>query len=152
MNQQTVLTNVRQGLGLTLLLGMLSGTALAQSTQAPHEMLELAWQEAEETLGGVLTPRQNAQLNDLAHAAAVDSLCEGFNVDADKFKAEFQQLAPEEGESMSAEEMDYFKQHLLVNYGLVVGLFLSEGALDQEGFCRAAEEARNDPEVAHLWQ
>jgi hypothetical protein len=133
-----------------ILLGTLSGAALAQ--QAPHEMLAAAWEDIEKTVDGTLAPRQHARLNDLAHAAAVDSLCEGFNLDEAKFIAEFEQLAPDEIDSMSAEEVDYFEQHLLVNYGLVTGLFMAEGALDQAGFCEAAEEHRNDPEVANLWQ
>ena len=150
MNRQSILTAVWRGMGLTILLVILSGAALAQS--APHEMLDLAWQEVDETMAGALTPKQQARLNDLAHASAVDSLCEGFNLDPDKFKAEFQMLKPDDMDNMSTKEMDYFKQHLLVNYGLVTGLFLSEGSLDHDGFCLAAEEQRNDSETTHLWQ
>ena len=150
MNRQSVLLSTRRGLGLMILLGTLGGTALAQ--KPPHEMLAAAWQDIEKTVDGVLTPGQHARLNDIAYAAAVDSLCAGFNLDETKFKAEFQALAPEQSEAMNAQEVNYFKQHLLVNYGLIAGLFMAEGALDQTGFCQAADETRNDPEIAHLWQ
>ena len=150
MNGKTVLQNAR-GLGLTILLAALSGMAQAQA-QAPHEMLAAAWDDIEKTVDGTLTPRQHVRLNDIAHAAAVDALCDGFNLDANKFKAEFAELEPDDKDNMSADEIDYFQKHLLVNYGLVAGLFMAEGALDQEGFCKAAEEDRNDPETASLWQ
>ena len=133
-------------------LTALTGTVSAQTESEPHQMLDPAWQQADELLDGSLNPQQHSLLNDIAFASAVDSLCEGFKLDRNKFSAEFAKLKHTRSDAMTTEQMDYFKQHLLFNYGLAVGLFMAEGALDQTGFCQQAAEQRDDPEASHLWQ
>ena len=52
---------------------------------------------------------------------------------------------------MKPDETAYFERHLLVNYGVAVGLFLAEGAADQASFCKVAATHRSEAEY-HYWQ
>ena len=143
---------VRSGLYLAMLLVLLSAAALAQTAPPPHETLDPAWQKAVELQDGVLTPRQHSLLNEIAFAAAVSNLCDGYSLERARFSAGFEELQHEDMVSMSAEEAEYFQHHLMFNYGVVVGLFMAEGALDRSGFCQQADEHRNDPEITHFWE
>ena len=54
---------------------------------------------------------------------------------------------------MTAEQKEYYQNHLTFNYGVAVGLFLAEGSLDPAGFCAEATTQRNDPDTGvHYWE
>ncbi|GGO79087.1 hypothetical protein GCM10011348_12510 [Marinobacterium nitratireducens] len=139
--------------GLILVAAMmLPGTALSAGGGAPpHEQLQEAWRQVDDLLEGFLAPQQQQVLNDLSYATAVDGLCDSFDVDRAKFVQAFDELTPQ-ADDYSADEAEHFKQHLLFSYGLVMGLFMAEGALDQTGFCRQAQAHRDDPETPHFWE
>ena len=142
----------RSGLCLAMLLNLLSTAAVGQTAPPPHEALDPAWRKAIDLQDGILTSRQQSLLNDIAFAAAVSNLCDGYSLERAKFSAGFKELQHEDIASMSSEEVDYFQRHLMFNYGVVVGLFMAEGAMDRSGFCQQADEHRNDPEATHFWE
>lgn len=121
------------------LFGVLAGlvnvpTASAEQAVAPQR-LSTAWIEATELIDGTLTRPQQALLSQLAYHAAVANLCDGFVLDREKFAEAFTRLEHQDTLSMNADEHAYFERHLLVNFGIVTGVFMAEGSLDQTAFC-----------------
>ncbi len=136
---------------LLLALSVPSSVAFAQGGNTAREQLEPAWLQASRLLDGALNPKQQSELNTLAYSAAVANLCEGFALNREQFKKGFGYLKHEDSARMKPEETAYFERHLLVNYGVAVGLFLAEGAADQAGFCKAAATHRGEA-AYHYWQ
>lgn len=144
--------SAQPGLFLAVLMSMFSPASPAQGTAEPHEILDPGWQQAVELLDGILTPEQQLIFNEIAFAAAVSNLCEGYSLESDKFSADFAQLHHVNASVMSDAELEYFRNHLMFSYGVAVGLFMAEGSIDRDGFCRRAGEHRDDPEIPHYWQ
>lgn len=101
-----------------------------------------------------LTDHQFAGLQILAHQAAISSVCVGFELDDEKFMAKFSELAHESEAEMTAEQKQYFEQHLLVVYGILIGGELATAAENPGETCHEAAEARADPEFAEdvVWK
>ncbi|MFO7641040.1 MAG: hypothetical protein R6X17_07160 [Candidatus Competibacteraceae bacterium] len=136
-----------------LLLALLipASVAFAQAGKIAREQMDPAWRQAHRMLDGVLDSKQQSELNVLAYSTAVANLCEGFALNREQFKKGFNYLAHGDAASMKPEESAYFERHLLVNYGVAVGLFLAEGAADQAGFCKVAATHRGEA-AYHYWQ
>lgn len=110
-----------------------------------------AWQRLDTLTGSYLTEGQQQTVQELAFAAAAGDICDGLNVDHDKFVAAFQIFDDEKLKAMSPEEQQLRKQKLLVVYGIATGLFAAEGMLVEDKFCAAAEELRaKSPD--HFWE
>ena len=136
-----------------LALWLLLGLSSVQAQDTVHQRLKAGWVKATDLIDGVLSPAQRSEMNSLAFSAAVASLCEGFDLNRDKFTTGMKTLEHENKAEMSAEQIDYFETHLTFNYGVAVGLYLAEGSLDQAGFCAEAAAHRNDPEShLHYWE
>ncbi|NJN47183.1 MAG: hypothetical protein HC808_12660 [Candidatus Competibacteraceae bacterium] len=119
---------------LFLALSIPYSTTFAQNEETVRERLDPAWRQARLLLDGVLNPKQQSELNTLAYSAAVANLCEGFRLDKDRFSAGFKYLEHEDLVSMSSDETTCFERHLMFNYGVAVGLFMAEGAANQNCF------------------
>lgn len=103
---------------------------------------------------GALTPDQVTQLQLIAYQAAIADVCEGFDIDGDKFAAAFETLAPVDAAKMSDAQKDYHDKHLLVIFGVLVGGELGGIAEDPAGACAQAAKDQADAELAPalVWQ
>jgi hypothetical protein len=133
---------------LSMLLVTITSVSRAQDDSA-HQHLEAGWRKATDLLDGILSPAQHSEMNVLAYSSAVAGLCDGVSLDPDKFSKGMMTLEHEDKANMSVEEKEYFESHLTFSYGVAVGLYLAEGAMDQAGFCAAALAQRDDPETEH---
>lgn len=137
---------------LFLLLSGVSSLSLAQGA-APHDRLEAGWRKSTDLLNGILSPAQQSEMNVLAYSAAVAGLCDGFSLDKEKFMSAMNMMKHDSEADMSAEQIEYFENHLTFNYGVAVGLYLAEGSMDSTGFCATATAQRSDPETGvHYWE
>ena len=116
---------------------------------------ERAWLEAAEMRDGVLDDGQQALLLQLAYHAAAGNLCDGLVLDDARFATAFEQLRHGDHATMSDEERRYFERHLLVQYGVAVGLFLGEASQRPDAFCADARQHRNGGaagDSVHYWR
>lgn len=108
-------------------------------------------QHAIALLEGALDEKQTADLQVLAHQAAIAAVCDGFTLDDKKMEKAFEGLAPANADKLTAEQKDYHDKHLLVIYGILVG---GELTAMTEGACELAAESKADPDFAEVmvWQ
>ncbi|MEI2300805.1 hypothetical protein [Ensifer sp. MJa1] len=102
-------------------------------------------------LEGALNAEQTANLQLIAHQAAIAAVCDGFTLDDKKVSKAFEALAPVGADKMTAEQKDYHDKHLLVVYGILVG---GELTAMSDGACKLAEQSKADPDFAKemVWQ
>jgi len=114
--------------------------------------LDEAWKNAVEDEEGILTPQQTTQLRDVAYQAAAARVCDGINLNEDKYAAAVNQLIADQGDKFSDEQEMTRLSHVLVSLGTSYGLFLAEGNIDKAQFCKEAFEAKADTSMANLWE
>jgi hypothetical protein len=130
---------------------IVSGTAaFGQSTD--DNRLDDAWKAALEDQEGVLTPQQTAALNNIAYAAAVARVCQGFEIDHDKYAKAVNDIVVPGSEKRSDQENLERQSSILVSLGTAYGLFLAEGTAKKDDFCANAMELKADKQSVNLWE
>lgn len=128
------------------------GIGAAQADDQDDDRLDDAWKNLFEAQEGILTPKQSAQLNNLAFTAAVTRVCDGFEIDRQKFKAALAEAVEPSVEGLTDEQHVERGTAILIDLGMRVGIFIAEGNGDKDDFCKAAEEAKADTEAPNYWQ
>jgi hypothetical protein len=114
--------------------------------------LDDAWEDAIGDQEPVLTPKQFAELNNLAFQAAVTKVCDGFKLNGDKFSKAFADVTSTPNEDMSDEEAAAWGTAVLIRFGMSYGLLLAEGNDEEDDFCANAKELKADSEVPNVWE
>ena len=123
----------------------------AQEPDGPKNRESEAWLTAYDMQGGVLTGNQQHQLLTLAWHGAVANLCEELQLDHLKFGQAMAAIEHSDAASMSDDEHEFFRQSLMINYGVAVGIMLAEHADDKEATCTdALEFAKDDEDVNYF--
>ena len=153
--QGNFLRSALTGFSLAAALAVVPAPALqaqGEGAATPNLRHGQSWLEAYEILGGILTPEQQLELNQLAYQAAAANVCEVLILDDEKFIMAFESLVVEAGAEMSAEEIDYFHDHILVSFGVFVGLQLADHNNDKAAFCTDATAYADDTEEPHVFE
>ncbi|WP_419175592.1 hypothetical protein [Desulfosediminicola sp.] len=139
-------------LHLLLILLLISTTSsMAEDDPLPVlDQISPAWERLDILTQSYLTDEQQISLQKLAFAAAVADICDGFEVNGEKFIAAFQKFdSVKEKEPTNGQ--GYWYERMLVAYGIATGLFTAEGLLVSEQFCKAAEELKSTS-TDHYWK
>ena len=125
----------------------------ATGVQAEAKRLHDAWEDALAGQEQVLTPQQFAKLNNLAYQAAVVRVCDGFEVDGAKFRAQLTEATePPHGATLSEDEYKTHTTFVLIEFGTRYGLMIAEGNATKASFCEKAAAFRKDAEVQSIWE
>lgn len=145
----TMIVKLRLGvLCLCALLFVPVGAAQAE-TKRLHE----AWEDALAGQEHVLTPQQFARLNNLAYQAAVVRVCDGFEIDAKKFREHLTEAAePPHGGNLSDDEYKTHSTFVLIEFGTRYGLLIAEGNATKASFCEKAAALRKDADIGNVWE
>lgn len=134
-----------------VLLFVTTTSSLAADEPLPVlDQINPAWQRLDILTQSYLNDQQQIKLQQLAFAAAVADICEGFEVDSEKFVAAFQEFdSVKQKEPVNGQ--GYWYERMLVAYGMATGLFAAEGLLVNEQFCNAASELKASS-TSHYWK
>ena len=134
----------------------LSGVLLSQSAALGADdanRLHEAWEDALEGQEHVLTPQQFAKLNNLAYQAAVVRVCDGFEIDETKFRAQLSEAAEApHDDTLSDDEHKAHTAFVLIEFGTRYGLLIAEGNAAKASFCERAATHRKDAEIQNVWE
>ncbi len=128
------------------------GLGAAQAQEQDDDRLDEAWKDLFEAQEGILTPKQSAQLNNLAYGAAVARVCDGFTIDQKKFMTGLSEAVAPSAEGLTEEQHVERGTAILIDLGMRVGIFMAEGNEEKDDFCKAATESKADTEVPNYWQ
>lgn len=121
--------------------------------QAETKRLHEAWETALAGQENVLTPQQFAKLNNLAYQAAVVRVCDGFEIDGKKFRAQLSEATePSHGATLSDDEYRTHTTFVLVEFGTRYGLLIAEGNATKAPFCEKAAALRKDADIQNVWE
>ena len=128
--------------------GALAFPAFAQTGNPPapgadNDRLDSAWEDLLEDEGGLLTSQQYAALNNLAFQAAVGRVCDGQELDADKFGKAITEILLGTDTELSDEEHEQRNTAVLLAFGTRYGLFLGEANGDNKpDFCATGDKLK----------
>ncbi|MBN9021677.1 MAG: hypothetical protein J0H08_06215 [Rhizobiales bacterium] len=137
----------------TLVIG-LAAPSFAEEALPDDDRLDDAWADLSVDQEPILSELQFAKLNNVAFQAAVTKICDGYQLDQQKFAdavADATFPAPEK----TATDPSLMKQWETAVYfrlGANYGLFLAEGNANADSFCESAAELKADPSVPNVWQ
>lgn len=137
---------------LALLFAGALATGYATNATADDNRLDEAWKDAIGDQEPILTEKQFALLNNLAFQAAVTKICDGYQIDGDKFSKSFADATESPNPSMTPEEAGHWATAVAARFGTTYGLFLAEGNNKPEDFCASAKEFKDQTEIANVWQ
>jgi hypothetical protein len=137
---------------LALVLAGTLATGYATPASADDNRLDEAWKDAIGEQEPILTEQQFALLNNLAFQAAVTKICDGYQIDGDKFSKSFAEATEPPNPSMTPEDAGHWSTAVAVRFGTTYGLFLAEGNTKPEDFCASAKEFKDQTEIANVWQ
>lgn len=142
----------RLGLALACVWSVLLIQSAAVSAKDANRLHE-AWEDALEGQEHVLTPQQFAKLNNLAYQAAVVRVCDGFEIDETKFRAQLSEAAEApHDDSLSDDEHKAHAAFVLIEFGTRYGLLIAEGNSAKGPFCERATAHRKDAETQNVWE
>ncbi len=127
--------------------------ALAPPTGAAEkddDRLDEAWKDALAGTEGVLTEKQFAMLNNLAYQSAATRVCDGLDLNPEKFAKELD-AASATGAELTDEENTTRQTVILIELGVRTGLFLAEGNANKEAFCKNAADLKGKTDVPNVW-
>jgi hypothetical protein len=135
----------------TALIGI--GAARAQDATEDDLRLDDAWGDLVIDQEPILTDLQFAELNNLAFQAAVTKICDGFELDQQKFAEGVSTATSPAPETVDTpDEMKQWETAVYFRLGASYGLFLAEGNANVDKFCQSAADLKADPEVPNVWQ
>ncbi len=145
--------------------------ALPMAAQAQNEATaEAAEEEAEpasalvhmdlvasQSLGGAMEryfdAGQIAMLRSVAHQQTAAILCEGFEIDPERYREEMNRIYYDgEGEEIDVtpDELHALEKHAMLGFGMALGSQIAIAAYDEAGFCAHAEEEREAEDRTHI--
>lgn len=127
-------------------------TGLSTNAMADDDRLDEAWKDAIGDQEPILTEQQFALLNNLAFQAAVTKICDGYQIDGDKFSKSFAEATEAPNPSMTPEDAGHWATAVAVRFGTTYGLFLAEGNNKPDDFCASAKELKDQTEISNVWQ
>jgi hypothetical protein len=141
---------------LALLAGLsaavAAGPALAQSGD-DDKRLDAAWEDLVVDQEPILTDAQFAKLNNLAFQAAVTKICDGYELDIQKFSEGVSDATyPSPATITTPDDMKQWETAAYFRLGASYGIFLAEGNADPTSFCASAADLKADSEVANVWK
>src|SRR5436190_16625097 len=148
------LTRTLRPLLSLLAAGILAGgisTAFAQD-MSDDDRLDEAWKDAIGDQEPIMTTQQFAKLNNLAFQAAVTKVCDGYELNADKFKQAFADVMVPANTNMSDDDTKMWADAVLIRFGTTYGLFLAEGNNKPDDFCKSAADLKSSTDVPNYWQ
>ncbi len=124
----------------------------AEANEEKSHRLSSAWSGLVAGAEPVLTPRQTAKVNNLAYQAAVTRICEGFDINEERFMSALADATTMPDAKLSNEALVARHNFLLVDLGMRVGVFIAEGAFNATSFCASAQELKAQSELPHVWE
>jgi hypothetical protein len=137
---------------LCLLLAATVATASVAAEDEPDDRLSEAWKDAVADQEPILTEKQFGLLNNLAFQAAASKVCDGFNLNQDKFSTAMTEAVTPAPEGLSEAEADHWEAAVLMRFGTSYGLLLAEGNDEPKDFCESAKELKADTEIPNVWE
>jgi hypothetical protein len=131
--------------------GGLLAFAPAASAEDDHRLDE-AWKAALRDFEGVLDQKQHVMINSIAYHAAAAGLCDGIDLDADKVGKAMNEIASANDDNLTDEQRLQRLSDILINLGTARGIFLAEGSLQKDEFCKAALASKADTENETFWK
>ena len=124
----------------------------AEAAEEKSHRLNSAWSGLLAGAEPVLTPQQTAKVNNLAYQAAVTRICEGFDLNEDRFMAALADATAKSDDKLPEDALVARHNFLLVDLGMRVGVFIAEGAVNKDSFCANAAELKAQSEMPHVWE
>lgn len=128
--------NASRAVGLAAVLA-LSPLAAGAQTGEPMSATPVVIAHGIDMLDGALSAEQEAVLTSISYQSAVARTCIEFELDLDRFEADFA-LLDLEGE-VSPEQETFHNRALLVSLGVITGGFLAQYAEEPDEFCGEAD-------------
>lgn len=147
----TRISNMLAGILAASAFSVLMTTA-ALPQQQDDNRLDEAWRDALEDFEGVLTPQQQAQLNLLAHQAAVARVCDGFKLNLEKYAKGVNDIILANADKLDDQQKIARHTNIILTLGTTYGLFLAEGNAKKDSFCKAAADDKNDAGFVSVWE
>jgi hypothetical protein len=144
----TIITRLANVAAAVSFIAVLAGAAPAR---AEDHRLDAAWKAALDDHEDVVTEQQHAVTNAIAYHAAAAKLCDGIDLDTDTVGEAVNGIAGASDAALTDDQRLQRLADFLVTLGTAKGIFLAEGALQQEQFCEEAMAAKADPENQHFW-
>jgi hypothetical protein len=119
---------------------------------ADDHRLDDAWKAALEDLEGVMTEKEHALTNAIAYHAAAARLCDGIELDVDEVGKAINTIAGGSDASLGDDQRMERLSNILLTLGTAKGIFLAEGSLQKEQFCKEAMASKADSENDHFWK
>lgn len=145
---KTIASNI---LSVAAMAACLFGTAAPAAEQKSHR-LDGAWSGLVAGAEPVLTPQQTAKINNLAYQAAVTRICDGFELNEDRFMAALADATAKSDDKLPDEALVARHNFLLIDLGMRVGVFIAEGAANKDSFCSSASELKAQSELPPVWE
>src|SRR3954463_639804 len=139
-------------LAVIALMALAIACPRAYAQPADDNRLDDAWKAALEDEEGVIGRAQYADLNNIAYQAAVARVCDGFEIDRNKYGKAVNDIIVPGMDKRSDEENLERQTSILISLGTAYGLFLAEGTIHKEDFCANATEFKSDKESTNLWK
>jgi hypothetical protein len=125
---------------------------VASAQLADDDRLDNAWADVAVDQEPILTEAQFAKLNNLAFQAAVTKICDGYDLDQQKFAEGLSDATYPAPDGLSRDEMKQWETAVYFRLGTTYGLFLAEGNAKPDDFCKSAAELKADSTVPNVWQ
>ena len=142
--------NITKGMTLALSLLFSSASVSAEEGESQAQAFagyeDAAWQAMDEDLSKVLPEHEISALKLIAYHAVAEILCDGVSMDMERVHAATIALHPENWSELTDDEKKTWGNMLLVNYGMIVGVMLSEHAEKPAPMCAEANEMIADKE------
>ncbi|MFK4825814.1 hypothetical protein ACI0FM_13655 [Paenochrobactrum sp. BZR 588] len=124
-----------------LMLSSIAGHAVAQDiVPADDYRLDKAWEALISEEGSFLSQQQMATLNSLAFQAAGVRLCDDHKLDHKTFAEQISAIIAASDKDLVEEQVEQRKASIMIAFGARYGIFLAEGSLHADPFCRAIAE------------
>lgn len=136
---------------IVMILAAAANSFAVEDSDAILDKISPAWERLDTLTQSYLSDEQQKRVQQLAFAAAAADICDGFEVDKEKFIKAFEDFDGEKQKTLPDEEQKLWKDKLLVAYGIATGLFAAEGMLVNDQFCSAAEDLRT-ASTGHYWK
>ncbi|MCP4386466.1 MAG: hypothetical protein GY798_34500 [Hyphomicrobiales bacterium] len=137
-------------LALVTVAGVSLGATVTAVAQDDH--LDEVWADAVGGQEPILTDAQFAMLNNLAFQAAVTKICDGYGLDPTGFETGVAEAMTPAPADLTDEEAEHWRSAVVMRFGTVYGILLTQGNGDAEAFCASADEMKADSEVPNVWQ
>lgn len=131
------------------LAGVMMSAAMSeeQAANPAWSKLDPAWSRIGAQVEAQLGKQGQRVFIDLAYSSVVVEMCQGFQLDEQKFKNGFSVIETERYKGLTPEQQKDFERDVAMFYGTYRGLLTAEGLLDTPSFCSAASNLRQSGQI-----